>query len=516
MSQVTQNDLKEILGAAMSNQPRLKTITDGANAKRVSMDNAAKAALIVANLMFSQNQPGSVAAAAAVRTFEAVLYKDVSAATGIQFDAASHNELTNAMNQAIEFVQKANGSNNNSGNPFLAAGGSSNNPFLANTSAGNSNSNNPFLANNNAGNTANNPFLNANQASPAQDENIFTSAPPAAAEPAKPAIATADTKAQVVTTQQPKKAGTSMESYRDHELVVDYATQAQPPRKTNESLKQFKLSGDWAERVRQGLSEGKLVITFDNAEIMCKVNDDHRTFIGYNAETKDKFDEMLAVHAQELGNMEGLEEEDDVQVIMKTVNTTIAKLRDNAVAYYRHLDSLEVPNTLKMDVSAMVACYLNRLEELVVKGFTIGSDQCRTPDGRRFVIKNTFGDLADFADSVFNHYCDNNGLCKEPDYFRELFLSVGAQLKKLRITLQETGEMNIEIFNVQIVTAGNYANYEKENVVTVSSFGPLAEVISAIYEAVIEKMPFAAITVQLPTGSVEVLQSLELGAPIRY
>ncbi|QXO09797.1 hypothetical protein pEaSNUABM38_00075 [Erwinia phage pEa_SNUABM_38] len=515
MSTITAQNLKELLGAAQNGNPRLKTIIEGANAKGVNMDNAAKAAIIVANLMFAQNSPANVVSAATVRTFEAVLYLDLSQASGVQLDAATHNELVNNRQQALDFVQKQ---QNGGGNPFTSGGGnSSNNPFLSNNSnAGNSN--NPFLSNNNAsqGSTNDNPFLGTTSTSVASEgENIFTSAPTAPAQPAAPAKPAEPVVAQPVNLKS-LKAASSMETYQDHELTVDYTSVAQPPRKTNETLKQFKLTGDWATRVTEALDDGKVIINFDDAEVLGKLMVERRTFSGFNDQTKSEFDNWLVKHGQQISDLEGLQEEDDIQVIMKKVNGTVAALRDNAMAYFRHVEEAGVPSTVKMDVSALIASYLNRLEELVLSGFRIGSNQCQTPDGRSFSIKNTIADLADFADSVFNHYCDNNGVCLEPDYFRELFLSVAAQLKKLRLKVQDGGEVDVEFVTFEIVTAGNYTNYDKENVVTVNSFGPLAEVLSSIYEVIAEKIPYASVTVQLPTGNIELLQSLDLGAPIRY
>lgn len=515
---LTAQHLKDLLANAVGNQPRLKTIIDGANGRNISMDNAAKAALTVAQLMFAENQPATTVSAATVRTFESVLYGELVQATGNQFDAAQHNELMNMRNQAAEYVQKK--TNANSGNPFLGGGsGGSANPFLSNSSGGN-NSGNPFLGGGNSNNSAgaSNPFLNnGSTQTTAQEENIFTSAPPKPAEPQPAAAAPAQPQAPAVEITSHVKAGHSMETYRDHELTVDYTTQAQPPRKTNETLKQFKLNSDWADRVRDGLDKGKAVITFDDAEIICKLIEERRTFGGYCESSKGKFDELMAEHHQALSDVNNLEDVDDIINIMERVNGTIKRLRDAAINYYRYVDGNgELQNTVKMDVSAMVACYLNRLEELVLNGFRIGSEQCTTPDGRRFSINNPISDLADFADSVFSHYCDNNGICKEPDYFRELFLTVAAQLKKLKIKLQDSGEVDIEMPTFQIVTAGNYTNYTKENVVTISSFGPLAEVLSSIYEVVNELMPYAVVEVHLPTGTVELLQSLDSGAPIRY
>lgn len=519
---LTAQHLKELLANAASNNQRLKNIIDGANGRNLSMDNAAKAALAVAQLMFAENQPANTVSAATVRTFESVLYGELSQASGVQFDAASHNELMSMRQQAAEYVQKKTNSGTG-GNPFLGGGnsGGSSNPFLANSSGGNSNSSNPFLGGGNSNNNnaaAANPFLNnGSTTAAAQEENIFTSAPPKPAETQAAPAAPAQTQVPEVEITSHVKAGHSMETYRDHELTVDYTTQAQPPRKTNETLKQFKLNGDWADRVRDGLDKGKAVISFDDAEIICKLIEERRTFGGYCDSSKGKFDELMAEHHQALADINNLEDVDDIGVIMERVNGAIKRLRESAVNYYRYVDGNgELQNTIKMDVSAMVACYLNRLEELVLNGFRIGSEQCTTPDGRRFSINNPINDLADFADSVFSHYCDNNGVCKEPDYFRELFLSVAAQLKKLKIKLQESGEVDIEMPTFQIVTAGNYTNYTKENVVTVNSFGPLAEVLSSIYEVVNELMPYAVVEVHLPTGTVELLQSLDSGAPIRY
>ena len=512
---ITAQHLKDLLTAATSGNPRLKTIIDGATAKGVSMDNAAKAAMIVANLMFSQNTPPNIVSAATVRTFEAVLYVDLSQATGIQLDNATHNELLNNRQQALDFVQKQNG---NSGNPFTSGGGSSNNPFLG-SSNNNASNNNPFLGNNSSNNTQgttnDNPFLGTTSNSGNEGENIFTSAPSAPEKPAAPAQPAPQTTVEPAK-HKTIKAGTSMEKYQDHELNVDYTTAAQPPRKTNETLKQFKLNGDWAERVCNALDEGKVIINFDDAEVLGKLMVDRRTFSGFNEQTQDKFNDWIEKHRQAINDLDGLQEQDDIQIIMKKVISTMHTLRDNAMEYFRYVEEAGVPNTVKMDVSALVACYLNRLEELVLNGFRIGSSQCHTPDGRRFGIKNTFADLADFADSVFNHYCDNNGVCLEQDYFRELYLSVAAQLKKLRLKVQEAGEVDVEMVTFEIVTAGNYTNYDKDNVVTVNSFGPLAEVLSSIYEVIAEKVPYATVTVQLPTGNIELLQSLDLGAPIRY
>lgn len=512
---ITAQHLKELLANATSGNPRLKTIIEGANSKGVSMDNAAKAALLVANLMFSQNVPSNTVSAATVRTFEAVLYLDLSQATGVQLDSATHNVLVNNRQQALDYVQKQNGG----GNPFTSGsgGGSSNNPFLNNSN--NSSSNNPFLSNNSSnttqGSTNDNPFLGNKSNNASEGENIFTSAPSAPAEPAAPAQPAPQT---TVASANHKtiKAGTSMEKYHDHELNVDYTTAAQPPRKTNETLKQFKLNGDWGDRVAKALDEGKVIINFDDAEVLGKLMVDRRTFSGFNEHTEGKFNEWIEKHRQAIADLDGLQEQDDIQIIMKKVISTMNALRDNAMEYYRFTEEAGVPNTVKMDVSALVACYLNRLEELVLSGFRIGSSQCHTPDGRRFGIKNTFSDLADFADSVFNHYCDNNGVCLEQDYFRELYLSVAAQLKKLRLKVQEAGEVDVEMVTFEVVTAGNYTNYDKDNVVTVNSFGPLAEVLSSIYEVIAEMIPYASVTVQLPTGNIELLQSLDLGAPIRY
>ena len=267
---ITAQHLKDLLTAATSGNPRLKTIIDGATAKGVSMDNAAKAAMIVANLMFSQNTPPNIVSAATVRTFEAVLYVDLSQATGIQLDNATHNELLNNRQQALDFVQKQNG---NSGNPFTSGGGSSNNPFLG-SSNNNASNNNPFLSNNSSNNTQgttnDNPFLGTTSNNGNEGENIFTSAPSAPEKPAAPAQPAPQTTVEPAK-HKTIKAGTSMEKYQDHELNVDYTTAAQPPRKTNETLKQFKLNGDWAERVCNALDEGKVIINFDDAEVLGKL-----------------------------------------------------------------------------------------------------------------------------------------------------------------------------------------------------------------------------------------------------
>lgn len=507
--QASHDILKALINNARNNDQILANIIQVANGV-VTMDNAANTAVALGNVLLQQNQSDDAVAQGMVNGFKAVLYVDWTTATNRRLnDNNIHNNLVNIRNQIVNGLGSQGTVNpavpGNGTSIFTTSATTNNNIFSAPAQ-----SNDSIFGSAPASGGASTAELFGSAPTSTTTENIFATAPAPAQAPATPAAA------PVAAKPKPEQVF-HVEKYQDHELSIDYSTAAVPPRRANETIKQYSQTNDWGDALEAALKDGKGAITFGDSDIIGKIMDHHHTFIGYDDATKDILQTFLNLHHTALNELKDLEQEDDTTLIMKKVNSSVDMLRQATQSYINSMtEACKDKHTLLMDALNMAAVYQERVRKYLMVGFRIGSNGFIAPGGRAFSIDNVVLDMKSFSSEVYNKFCDGNGVCSEDDYFRDLFLTIARALTKLQIGIQDSGEVDIISTKYVLMTSGEYNNIGKESAVSAVTFGPaLSSVISDVYHRLHEVLPHGWLIVRTPHKDV-VMLGTDDGSIIRY
>lgn len=498
--------LKQLINNAVNNDQVLRGIVQAANGV-VTMDNAASMAISLGNILLGQNQGDDAVASAMVNGFKAVLYVDWTTKTGQQLnDNNMHNNLVNMRNQIVNGLSSAGVSTGGTGSIFSSAPAGGNGGLFSGA------------ANNSAGLFSSAPASNTTPAANTT-ANLFGAPATAAAEPifaSAPTVEKPQPAPVEAKSSQIQKVG-KVEKYADHELTIDYSKSAVPPRRTNEAIKQYSQSNNWGDVLEAAMEAGSRVIVFGESEVIGKVNYSEDVFAGTCPTTKEALRDFVNRHGAALSSLNNLELEDDTSRIMSRVQGVVDELRSATTDYVNEITADNKDgHTAAMDCINLAGIYQDRLASYIETGFRIGTDGFKAPNGKKFKIDNPFVDLKEFGTAVYNQFCDGNGVCAEEDYFRDMFLTVGRAITKLSMSITDRGDVVLRENKFTLATAGEYNNIDKDNVVSVNTFGPvLSTVVSDVYHRLNSISPTVWMTVRTPHRDVLVLSS-EDGAVVRY
>lgn len=498
--------LKQLINSARNNDAVLNNIIQVANGA-VAMDNAANMAVQLANVLLGQGQGDEAVAAAMINGFKAVLYADWTTATNRRLnDANMHNNLINMRNQIVQGLGSQGAVTpavpGNGTSIFTTSGTSGSNVFSDNSSAGLFSG--APAANNSAPSGAN---LFGAPATPAA-EPVFATAP--TAEQPKPAAAA------VVVNAAPQKV-INVEKYQDHELTIDYSRAGISPRRTNEAIKQYTQSHNWADELEKAMETGDQTIVFGDSDVIGKFNVENRVFLGGKGPTKEITRSFINAHNSAITSLNDLELEDDTPRIMTIVMKAIEAMRASTLEYINSMtEKSENDRAALMDGLNMAGVYQERLNKYLIEGFRIGTGGFVAPNGKSFAIDNVVVDMKEFSTDVYNSFCDGNGVCAEDDYFRDMFLVISRAILKLSVVLTEEGEIRISETTFTFLTAGEYNNIDKDRAVSVNTFGPaLANVITDVYHRLTKLRKEVWMSIRTPHKDVLLLSS-EDGSVVRY
>lgn len=537
---ITTEQVQQVLRNAKSSDQVLAKMLEAANAKGVSLNDAAKIAQYIGTIAQSKGVDNNTIANSLVDAFKAALYQGLLQRNEKFPDANLHNSLTTNFNNAVAMIKQV--QSQQSGSLLGNSGGGS---ILGN----NTGNGGVSLALSGGGvgipltidpTPAPNPNTGASLNIPTGGGVVLESAPAAAApavapQPAveQPAIvspmATANaTQLAVLTGPSDRDFNESifnlmddkMETYAEHELQVKTEAVSKTAKQANADVKLFTEGGDWRTELKAITEQDSAAVYFQDADILVRIDEDVRTYyVGHTEADKDLIRSFYETHRDQMSTLRKAQEIKDVEKLIEMVHGVITKLRENAIGLHNKINEGKFSTvTAASEARRFINSYLYMIDIHVHNALSIQTEGgTKLPTGRVINFERKAEDLDYFTTNVYQTTVGENGESTEEDWFRELLEMVAVSLGKHAVRCEDGGTVLILSHTIAtVVIPGTYSAVEKEHVIGAHTLSATADAITEIFEELYAHRPTMNVVLETPNSKHLLLSSGGVGAAIRY
>lgn len=310
-----------------------------------------------------------------------------------------------------------------------------------------------------------------------------------------------------------------LESYAEHELKTPKERITITAKEANEAVNEFLVSGNWSDGLLDVLEGKTRTVYYKGADIIVRRNTDKRTYMLNLPDDKvavSEIERFASQHRSLLGDLEGLYGNDDPDFIIKAVTGVVNGMKKNVVELYTALlkDGSGTPSTAG-EAARFTNTFIGMMSVAIHNALSLGTNRCKEiPNSPAITLERNMEDLDFFSGYLYEKSTGDNGYTTEPDFFRELFMLVANSLRKVDVIL-ESGELSIELTNIEIVIPGNYPTLKRHNVIGKHSLGATHDPVSTIFELCGDYCPTANVYLKADENYL-LLSTGEKTAPIYY
>lgn len=311
-----------------------------------------------------------------------------------------------------------------------------------------------------------------------------------------------------------------LETYAEHELETPKRRVSIAAKEANERVVEYAEHNDWKTPLENLVLGAEKTVYYKGADIVVRASDATRQYlVSVNDDTKERFTQFVSGHREAIEQLAKLTAITDEKKIIQSVTGIIDIMRRDVVQL--HIDSLaddnDVSETIAAESVRFVNAYLSLLTNLVHNGLVLATNRGTEVAGinGRVELERKIDDIVFFSTDLYDKLADENGYCKEPDFFREVFLTVAASLGTLALDF-DGSTTTLHSKTVDIMIPGNYPALERNNMIGRHSIGSTSDAVTDIFEYVRENAPDTNVFLVAPQGRFLLLSNGEPTAGIRY
>lgn len=314
----------------------------------------------------------------------------------------------------------------------------------------------------------------------------------------------------------------TLESYAEHELETPSRRVSITAREANERVTEYAATQDWKKPLEDLIAGTTPAVYYRGADIAVRLRRQERTYLA--GITDDARERMRAFIAQHLIHVETLREIPkqnlDGDRIVKLVDATVKAMKKSIIELYVDAvkESDEETEVVVSENVRFVNAYLGMLTMLVHNGLSLATDRCAELPGKykNAQLERNMDDLGFFADTMYQATLGENGYTKEPDFFRDLFLTVANSVSTFTVVATDEATVCIKQDTYDILIPGNYPTLTRSSMVGKHSLGATADPVADIYETLRAGVPGANVYLVAPQARYLLLSNGEPTANIRY
>lgn len=313
----------------------------------------------------------------------------------------------------------------------------------------------------------------------------------------------------------------ALESYAEHELETPKRRVSISAKEANDRVTEYAETRDWKQPLEDLVLGSEPAVYYSGADIAVRLRELKRSYlVGINDESSERFKAFVMNHESHIGTLRGLAKSgQDADKVMKLVSETVRAMKLNVVQLYTASvnEDEEVTETIVSEAVRFVNAYLGMLSMLVHNGLSLATDRCQElPKYKGVELERNMDDLAFFEETLYPATVGDNGYTTEPDFFRDLFLTVATSVSTFTVKMEGKATAVIMQKSVDILIPGNYPTLVRNSMIGKHSLGATNEPITAIYEYLRENLPDTNAYLVAPQGRYLLLSNGEPTAPIRY
>lgn len=314
----------------------------------------------------------------------------------------------------------------------------------------------------------------------------------------------------------------ALESYAEHELETPKRRVSISAKEANDRVTEFAETRDWKQPLEDLVLGSEPAVYYSGADIAVRLRDLKRSYlVGINDETSERFKAFVLEHNNHLETLRGLAKGGlDGDKIMKLVTETVMALKLNVVKLYTVSvnEDEEVTETIVSEAVRFTNAYLGMLSMLVHNALSLATDRCQELPGKfkGAQLERNMDDLAFFANDLYQSTVGDNGYTTEPDFFRDLFLTVASSVSTFSVKMEGSATVVIMQKSADILIPGNYPTLVRNSMVGKHSLGATEEPVTVIFEYLRENLPDTNVYLVAPQGRYLLLSNGEPTAAIRY
>jgi len=538
---ITINQVQQVLANAKNNDETLRAIQQAANTKGLNLKEPAEIAAAIGTLLAGRSVAEQTIIATMVDSFKAAAYA-MLVKSGERFPDGRHDNLISTWNKTVEALKAAQ-SQNNSGS--LLGGGNNSGSLLG---GGNNNNTGSSILGNSAGQgilvqdvpLVVNADTNTGQSGISMSSGAATSSILAPAAPQPQANAFVGTSQQIVPDNSHNDVVTSlvqtvndnpntpvinimdpnMESYDQHELVVQTEHTTKSAKKANSDVKLYRESDDWRTPLAKIFNGESTLVYYEDADICVRMNEVSNSYLVGMAESDfEMVRTFFENHRDAMGRLRTLSDIEDVEKLIETVMSIIKQLGNGAKKLHEQVNDGKFSTvTFAAETVRFVNSYLYLVDVLTHNAIALVTNRgTNLPTGKTVTLERKAEDLEYFAENVYAATTGANGISEHEDWFRDLFLTVGVSLRKLMVNMDGNGQALTTTASIAtIVIPGNYASVDKDNHVSINALGATSEPVTEIYEEFYAQAAHVVVMMSLPSKSHLLLSNGEVTSAIRY
>lgn len=536
MSNVTMEQIQNILRQAKGNDAVLSKLLEAATAKSMQLGDAAKIAHAIAQIALAKGVDQSTAINSLVDAFKAAVYQGL-VQRGERFpDANLHNSLTTTFNNAVALIKSHQQNNGggllgggntgtsilgapNGGGVSVALGGGGGIPLTVEPSA-------PSNPNSEAGlSVLTSGSVPASTPAPVQQatgHDLLATAQvaPSTQNGAQLTVLTGQSDNRELNDSVFNVMDDNMENYAAHELEVKVEQVSKPAKQANADVKLFTDGGSWRKELADITEKDASAVYFEDADILVRLDEDVRTYyVGHEDSDRDIIRSFYETHRNLMSNLCKAQTTDDIDKLIALVQGVIATLRKNAVELHQKVNEGKFSTvTTAGEVRRFVNSYLYLVDIHVHNALSIMTQGgTKLPNGRIVSLERKAEDLEYFTTNVYESTVAENGTSTEEDWFRELLEMVAVSLGKHSVRCEGEGTVLLLSHTIAtVVIPGMYAAVDKDHTIGSHTLASTADAISDIYEELYKHKPGMNVVLETPTSRHLLLSSGGVGAAIRY
>ena len=531
MSQITPAIVAKVCEARLGTDQNLTLINDAVSSNNINVTEAIEVAVLFGNAVRTrQGVTEQSLADGIVAAFKAAAYKKLQQhGIGFTDDPKLHDSLNNLLTEVVRMIkssQQASQSSSLTGGLRLGGiggGGISGGSSLAIDTT-------PAPTQQGLAIETGGLSLTGAGALPGEVVKIAATVSPLAAIPHTPLVA--DTNQPMTSPAQaagilndpvisPIEEAT-LESYAEHELEAPKRRISISAKEANDRVTEYAETRDWKEPLEDLVLGAEQAVYFSGADIAVRLRDIKRTFlVGVNADAIERFAEFVAAHDSHIDTMRNIAKQGlDADKVVKLVTQTVKAMKLNAVALYANStqENDEVTETIVSEAVRFVNAYLGMLTMYVHNGLSLATDRCKEIPGKYkgVQLERSIDDIDFFSDTLYNSTTGENGFTSEPDFFREVFLTVARSVSTLNVKMEGKATVTLVQKSADILIPGSYPTLVRNNMVGKHSLGATQEPVTVIYEYLSENLPDTNTYLVAPQGRYLLLSNGEPTAAILY
>lgn len=313
-----------------------------------------------------------------------------------------------------------------------------------------------------------------------------------------------------------------LESYVEHELETPKRRMSITAKEANDRVTEYAETRDWKKPLEELVLGAEPAIYYSGADIAVRQRDSKRSYlVGISPEASERFKAFVAENDARIQVLRGLAKQGlDGDKVMNVVTNTVGAMKLAAAQLYSETvkDDETMTETVVSESVRFVNAYLGMMSMLIHNGISLATDRCTELPGKfkGIELERNMDDLVFFSEQLYQSTVGDNGYTTEPDFFRDLFLTVANSLSTLEVKMPGSATVSITAISYDILIPGNYPTLTRNSMVGKHSLGATADPVTAIYEYLRTGTPEANVYLVAPQARYLLLSNGEPTAPIRY